>query len=41
MLRLINSFIKRFRQMRAEHQLKSQQLLSGKGVGFKTEMLGV
>jgi len=41
MLRLINSLIKWFRQMRAEHQLKCQQLLVGKGVGIKTEVLEI
>ncbi|HET6768711.1 MAG TPA: hypothetical protein VFH08_14965 [Chitinophagaceae bacterium] len=41
MLRLINSLIKRFRQMRARHQLKCQQLLIRKGVGMKTEVLEV
>lgn len=41
MLRLINSLIHWFRQKRAKHQLKCQQLLSRKGVGIKTEVLEV
>ena len=41
MLRLIHSLIKGFRQMRAEHKLKCQQLLVRKGIGFKTEVLEV
>jgi hypothetical protein len=41
MLRLINSLIKGFWQMRAEHQLKFQQLLARKGVGIKTEVFEV
>jgi hypothetical protein len=35
MLRLIKILIKWFRQMRAEHQLKFQQLLARKGVALK------
>ena len=41
MLRLIKILIKWFRQMRAEHQLKFQQLLARKGVGIKTEVFEV
>ena len=41
MQRLINSLIKRLRQMRAAHKLRCQQLLSGKGVGFRTKVLEV
>lgn len=41
MRRLIHSLIKGFRQMRAEHKLKCQQLLSGKGVGLRTKVLDV
>src|SRR4026207_1151036 len=41
MRRLIHSLIKGFRQMRAEHKLKCQQLLVRKGIGFKTEVLEV
>ena len=41
MLRLINSLIRRFRQVRAEHKLKYQQLLFSKGVGFRTKVLDV
>jgi len=41
MLRLINSLIRRFRQMRAEHKLKCQQLLSCSGVGIRTKVLDV
>jgi len=41
MLRLIKNLIKWFRKMRAEHQLKFQQLLARKGVGIKTEVLEV
>jgi hypothetical protein len=41
MLRLINSLIKGFRQIRAKHKLKGQQLLSGRGVGFRTKALDV
>jgi len=41
MLRLINSLIRKFRQLRARHKLKCQQLLFGKGVGFRTKVLDV
>jgi len=41
MLRLINSLIKGFWQMRFEYKLKCQQLLSDKGVGFITKVLEV
>lgn len=41
MLRLINSLIKWFQQLRAEHQLKYQELLVRTGVGIKTEVLEV
>lgn len=41
MRRLFKILINRFRQMRAEHQLKRQQLLARKGIGFKTEVLEV
>lgn len=41
MRRLLKTLINGFRQMRAEHQLKRQQLLARKGVGFKTEVLEV
>ena len=41
MKRLIKILINGFRQMRAEQQLKCQQLLTRKGVGFKTEVLEV
>lgn len=41
MLRLINSLIRGFRRMRAEHKLNCQQLLSRKGVGFRTNVLNV
>lgn len=41
MRRLIHLLIKGFRQMRAEHKLKCQQLLSGKGVGLRTKVLDV
>ena len=38
---LIKILINGFRQMRAEHQLKCQQLLVRKGVGLRTEVLKV
>jgi hypothetical protein len=41
MLRLIHSLLKGFRQVRARHKLKRQQLLSGKGVGLRTKVLDV
>ena len=41
MRRVINKLINGFRRRRAEHQLKRQQLLDRKGVGFKTEVLEV
>jgi len=41
MKRLIKILINGFRQMRAEQQLKCQQLLTRKAVGFKTEVLEV
>lgn len=41
MRRLIHLLIKGLRQMRAEHKLKCQQLLSGKGVGLRTKILDV
>jgi len=41
MRRLINSLIKGFQQMRAEHKLKCQQLLSRRGVGFRTKVLDI
>lgn len=41
MRRIINILINGFRQIRAEHQLKRQQLLIRKGIGFKTEVLKV
>ena len=41
MLRLINSLIQWFRQVRAKHQLRCQQLLVRKGVGIKTEVLEI
>ena len=41
MRRIINILINGFRQMRAGHKLKCQQLLSGKGVGFRTKVLDV
>lgn len=41
MRRIINILVNGFRQMRAEHQLKNQQLLACKGIGFRTEVLEV
>jgi hypothetical protein len=41
MRRIIDKLINGFRRRRAEHQLKCQQLLDRKGVGFKTEVLEV
>lgn len=41
MRRIIDKLINGFRRRRAEHQLKRQQLLDRKGVGFKTEVLEV
>ena len=41
MRRIINILINGFRQRRAVRQLKRQQLLDRKGVGFKTEVLEV
>jgi|SRR5688572_27127789 len=41
MRRIILTLINRFRQMRAERQLKRQQLLVCNGIGFKTEVLEV
>ena len=41
MRRIINLFLNGFRQRRAEYQLKRQQLLACKGIGFKTEVLEV
>lgn len=41
MRRIIHKLIDGFRQMRAERQLKRQQLLVRKGIGFKTEVLEI
>lgn len=41
MLHLIRIVINWFRRMRAGHKLKCQQLLTGKGVGFRTKVLDV
>ena len=41
MKRLIKILIEGFRQKKAEQKLKCQQLLTCKGVGFKTEVLEV
>jgi len=41
MLRVIKKIINLFREMKATYQLKSQQILFGKGVGFRTEILEI
>ena len=41
MRRILQILINGFRRMRAERQLKRQQLLVRKGIGFKTEVLEV
>jgi hypothetical protein len=41
MRRLIISMIKGFQQKIAEHTIKCQQLLSRRGVGFRTKVLDV
>jgi len=41
MRRIIHILINGFRQMKAERQLKRQQLLISKGIGFRTKVLEI